>query len=304
MNALPALINIRPASPPEWEEVLRSDDAATFFHTPAWYGIWKQYGGYLPHALWLEWENGQRAVLPFAVQHRHLGLQKTAWSSPAWNYGGVLAPETLEAGALTSLGAWLENRWRRFFLRENPFSANRLQAGRPSEDFTRVIDLRPGPEHILQNWSSRHRRALRQALRHGLTVRPAECDADWQHYYAAYLDSARRWKKPLHTLYRPELFATIRQNGGRLWLALRAGQILYGCLCFYFGSRVVYWHGAGFTAHLPLHPAHLLHFHILKQASESGCQCYDLNPSGGYAGVEQFKRELGSVRLRCDLWSR
>ena len=305
MNARPLLTEIRPASAEEWETMLRSDLSATFFHSPAWCRVWELYAGYEPQATFFRWGNGQEAILPCALQRKWLGMKKTYWNTPAWNYGGVISSVELEKDILRDLETYAERQWQHFVMRENPFSPNRFRLGKRKEDFTQVIDLQVGVETILKRWSASHRNELFQAHRNGLTVRLASSDADWAEYYAAYMDSAGRWGKRPDSLYRPKLFDSIRAECGeygRLWLAFREDVLLYGCLCFYQGNHVVYWHGAGFSEHLHLRPVVLLQFHIIEHAAQAGFRWYDLNPSGGLAGVEQFKKALGAERRSCDLW--
>ena len=305
MNARPLLTEIRPASVEEWEAMLRSDPSATFFHSPAWCRVWESYAGYQSRAVFFRWENGQEAILPCALQRKWLGIKKIYWNTPAWNYGGVISSGELAQNVLRGLENYMERHWPHFVMRENPFSPNRFGAGRKMEDFTQVIDLQQGTEEILKKWSASHRNELAQAQRNGLTVRLASSDADWAEYYAAYMDSAGRWGKKTDSLYRAKLFDSIWAECGehcRLWLAFREDALLYGCLCFYQGNHVGYWHGAGFSEHLRLHPVVLLQFHIIEHAAQAGYRWYDLNHSGGLAGVEQFKKALGAERRSCDLW--
>lgn len=305
MNAWPSRIDSRPATADEWEMMLAADAGATFFHSPLWCRVWETYAGYRPEALFFQWENGQSAVLPCAVQRKWLGIKKMHWNTPAWNYGGVLCDGELEKSALHDLNKYMEDNWRHFAVRENPFSANRIGTGARSADFTQVIDLQQGMETILKKWSASHRNELAQAQKNGLDVRLASGDADWSQYYRAYEDSASRWGLRPASRYRPALFEAIRQHCGehcRLWLAFLEDSLLYGCLCFYQGHHVVYWHGAGFSAHLHRRPAILLQYRIIEHATRAGYRLYDLNPSGGLAGVEQFKTSLGAERLPCDLW--
>jgi lipid II:glycine glycyltransferase (peptidoglycan interpeptide bridge formation enzyme) len=77
----------------------------------------------------------------------------------------------------------------------------------------------------------------------------------------------------------------------KLWLAKYQGKLISGALCFYHNRHVAYWHSASSSDYYQkLDAAHVLQYHIIKDACEQGYLIYDFLPSGGIEGVIKFKK--------------
>jgi len=242
--------------------------------------------------------DGARAVLPLTFDARHDLLVGT----PAGNYGGWLSQDPLEKRHAEALARHLVTAYPRLRCRVNPFHALQVDSAptRAQPDHTRVLRLGQGMETLRQRFHRSHRRGLTRAQRAGLSVSLARDDEDWAMYYRCYEASLERWGERATSRYEPRLFEEIRRQAGphaRLWLARHEGEPVAGALLLHCEAHAAYWHGASRADHLHLRPVHLLMHELFAQCAAEGIELFDFNPSGGVAGVEQFKIGFGAEAL-------
>ncbi len=301
---------VRPASATEWDRAFDGCAYATHFHSREWAEAWAAVGaGRLrPAPTAAHFSDGARAVLVLTRERRGRGRWPRALSNPAGTYGGWLAgPEVgAEHGRLLAglmCAAAPESWWR-----VNPFDpfAGALDHGVPraatvQDDETDVLDLRAGFEAVLTGFSRGHRSALSKARRAGVAVRGARGERDWDAYQAVVADSIRRWgARGGSADYPPRLFEEIRRGSrAKLWVAEHDGHVVAGALCFYAPHHAVYWHGATLERAFEVRPSTLLLAQVIEDACARGCEWFDFNPSGGLAGVREFKRRFGTRPLAC-----
>jgi hypothetical protein len=302
-----SIASVEHASSQEWQRIADTCSYATFFHTLQWADIFsKTSGGSItPAARKVIFSDGQVALLPLSRQRRLAGLVTTMLSSPASTYGGWIAADPLSPEHCTLLVQYLLSLpgilWR-----ENPFDPllSQCPLTESVSDFTQVIDLR----QLAQPASAAHRKALNKAHREGVTVQTTETPSDWQEHYRLYQQSITRWQKiNLGVLQNPpyswNLFESVLKQSPldcKLWQAKAGDKVIASILCFYHNHHAVTWHGAADAQGFSLRPNNLLYEAILEHARRSGFWWMDFNPSGGHAGVSEFKANLGAVKLRSN----
>ncbi len=302
----------------EWVAAWESCPYATFFHSPAWYAVWKERtgGALAPCPVRLELDDGPAAVVPLAVRTGRLGLWRHYESSPGWTYGGWLSRDRVSADRGRVVAAWLSERCPELVWRWNPFAgAATALSGLPlRDDHTRVLDLDGGWTAFERGLAERtgdlarkFRYDVRRAREGGATARRARGDEDWDAYLACYRASLERWGERATTRYEPAFFASLRAHGGdgvRLWIAEHDGRVVAGALCLDAPLHVAYWHGAARAEDLALRPVHLVLLRAIRDACERGKRWFDFNPSGGLAGVERFKESFGTRVLASPIVER
>ena len=123
-------------------------------------------------------------------------------------------------------------------------------------------------------------------------IRPGILD-DWRAYFEVYRDSLRRWGSRVSSTYAWPLFASIEATADprvRLWVARIDGEVAAGALCFDGNNLVHYWHGGALERYFSARPVNVLLETAIRDAADRGFAAFDLGPSGGHEGVEQFKR--------------
>ena len=298
-------LKTRPASAAEWDAAWAACQHGTYFQSRAWLEDWATYthGVMAPRPVVVSLGDGRSVVLPLTRQRRRLGLATRYLLSPAGTYGGWLAAEPLEAGQPEALAGWLETARAPFWWRLNPFDPDvaGLAEREAIRDVTHVVELSSGFDSACSRATHGHACAVRKAQRYGLRVRRAESVADWEAYYGLYEASMERWGDLTSSRYGPELFELLRRRGSpgvELWLAtLDDGVIIAGGLCLYAPRHVSYWHAAALSEFFALRPANLLVHEMVLDACCRGLRWFDLNPSGGHAGVATFKERVGAVAV-------
>jgi hypothetical protein len=246
--------------------------------------------------------DGSTVVVPGSLEVQLGGRLRLRRMSAAETYGGWLAASPVGHDQAEALIAFIHRgpdstRWLL-----NPFLATELAplAGPTTETHTLAIDLRPGYDELRRSWSKGHRAAPAQARRAGLSARLAVTEEDWSGYYAAYLDSLRRWGRNATSRYPWTVFQAFSRADPqlvRLWIAEADGEIVSGALCFYHPNQIVMWHAATLERAFAMRPANLLLDEAVRHACSIEARWFDLGPSGGHEGVERFKLGFGPVHL-------
>lgn len=295
------IAKVAPASKDEWDEVWRSCDYATYFHSSEWASIWSvsTNGKFVPAPRIILFSDGKKALIPFSLQKGFKGWSKTLVSSPAGTFGGWISKDNLTMDHTKLLASYMTTKLDDVVWRMNPYDELLSKVGVEGlrTDVTDVLELKDGFEALYKRWSKGHRNATRQARRKGVVIRLANSVADWKEYYEVYEDSLRRWGDKASSRYEFRIFEEIQRRNSpniKLWLAVYQEKIIAGALCFYAKKHAVVWHGAALEKYFRLRPSTLLHYEAIKDACERGFSWFDFNPSGGHEGVGAFKRRFGT----------
>jgi hypothetical protein len=295
--------------PSLWEMAAQDCPYATFFHTPEWADIFDKYtrGRIQPAPRHIAFDDGVSVILPLCRKRFALGAFDIFLSSQAGTFGGWITRDALTTGHTRLLIdymlkmdniAWRENPY-------DPFLGAHTIAG-AAEDFTQVVDLTQSEDTLRKSASRAHAKALRKALREGVTVEESVSLDDWKQHFRAYELSLVRWKragteKKLVKPYTWDLFKIIYEKKSlhcKLWCARYKNSLAASVLCFYWNKHAVAWHGSAIEEFFGVRPNNLLYQHMIDHARKAGYRWFDCNTPGGLKGVVEFKDNLGTQRLR------
>lgn len=292
----------------EWLTVAQSSESATFFHSPYWARVWcNQHSHTIPLCYKITFNDDVSMYLP-AVQEKKLGgMILRNLSMPGGTYGGFIydrncfvATEHIQEAFrhLLRHGNWI--------LRENPFDTYKINQGISDaiiEDFTQCINIQSGYSSFLSGTEYAHRKNVKKALQAGLNPGSSEDWDHWTEYYSVYEKSINRWeekrlrRRSFYSLaFFKELF-DLDKRFRKLWTVTSNGRIASGIICFYWNKHVVAWHGAGDQEFFSSRPNNLLYDHAVQHACANNYTWFDCNPSGGFEGVIQFKKFLGTKMM-------
>jgi hypothetical protein len=293
------------ATPKRWQEAWDASNSATFFHSPAWFGIWHDYtsGEWRAEPILARFADGREAVVTLARRVDAATGRSFSVSSPAGTYGGWVSADPLTPAHARRLQRLLVAMpglvWR-----VNPYdpSVAGLDPDGQRDEQTMVVDLRAGFESIVRGWrrSGSMLRAVRRARRSGLETVVAGTRDDWHAYFGLYRLSLARWGARATSDYGQPLFERLAaepRSHVRLWLVRHEGRPVAGAVVFYAKRHAVYWHGAADGRAFPMRPINLLMHDVMADAAARGFWWWDFNPSGGHAGVARFKRGCGGRPL-------
>jgi hypothetical protein len=290
-----------PATVAQWREAYDASPDATYFHSPMWGQVWEVWSGgrFRVDPRLLVLADGGSVVVGFTRQRTRTRGQ-LLHLSPGGVYGGWVGPEPLDVArtreAQRAIARLPNLVWR------PPAGAGVVHHGGARAEETFVIDLRDGAAVAHGRWHRSARRQATRATREGCTFRRGDGPDDWARYDRIYRRAIERWQRP-STIYDARFFDALVTHGGEgvtLWLVESAGRTVAGAVVLLSRRHAAYWHGASVPAEAP-GAANLLHWEIITALAERGCETYDLNPSGGHAGVERFKRTLGATSVGAPL---
>jgi hypothetical protein len=297
------------ASAEYWEETAVACDYATFFHTPAWADVFFRYtGGRLrPAARKIVFEDGRSALIALSGREYAHGAFRQFLSASAGTFGGWISRDSLDRVHSLKLVDYLLGL-KNIAWRENPYDPylSAIDIAGSVEEFTQTIDLTPGGEKNQNAPTRAHAKALRKAVREGVTIHEAEDLSDWEEHFRIYEESLVRWEKSgtakkRFIPYTWDLFKIIFDKNPacrKLWYARYKGSMAASVLCFYWNRHAVAWHGGAREEFFNVRPNNLLYQHLIDHARKSGFHWFDCNTPGGLQGVIEFKDNLGTQRKR------
>jgi hypothetical protein len=302
------ITQITDASADTWRETFEACEYATYFHSPGWGEVWREYSGgaMTPAPSEVEFSDGRTAIL---VRSRDGSVSPPAyWSSPVGTFGGWIARQPLTPSHAVLLQEELL-RPSNVVWRVNPYDPFAASLPRPSErpEDTLALDLRAGLAAVQARWrSTQIPWSVRRARRKGLTTRIATTLDDWRAYYGLYELSLTRWGSRVTSRYEWPLFEAIARrppHEAQLWLVAAEDVPVAGGLVFYAPRHAVYWHGAADAAWFGERPVTLFVYEAVLDAVNRGLWWFDFNPSGGHGTVAAFKRGCGAAPRPCPVVS-
>ncbi len=280
-----------------WLDWLLQCPSATFFHTPYWYEGWAHRSKYRISAQLLTL-HGKEFFFAHARRTSLPGIATVALSSPAGTYGAYLCKSAISRDEYEIL----QSRFGTAVLNLLVFSPFQAMECLPEgyRDTTRVLSLSGSFEDWLGKWSKGHLSAARQGIREGISVQQGITKDDWHRYFALYeADLLARGRKSSsrYPLSFFEYLSELPESVCRLWLASSGDILAAGAVVFYFNRHATYWHGVGSKPFRHLKAGHVLQYHILQDLSGRPFDWYDMQPDGGHAGVDSFKKGFGCTSL-------
>jgi hypothetical protein len=192
--------------------------------------------------------------------------------------------------------------------RENPYDPLLHEVDIPGsvDEFTQIVDLTPSAENNQNAPTRAHAKALRKAVREGVTIHEAESLSHWKEHFRIYEESLVRWEKAgtAKKRFRPytwdlfKIILDINPACRKLWYAEYKGAMAASVLCFYWNRHAVSWHGGAREEFFGVRPNNLLYQHMIDHARKNGFRWFDCNTPGGLQGVIEFKDNLGTQRIR------
>lgn len=169
-------------------------------------------------------------------------------------------------------------------------------------EWRQEVDLRSSIDEIKLQMKQKGRYNVGLAARHGVVVEEDEsseainCFAELIHNTARRQKFVGRGKE----YYAKLIHFLVEEKTGGLWVARYHGNILAGAIMAFYGDRASYLYGASSDQDRSVMAPHLLHFTLMKEAKQRGCQVYDLigvAPTDAkkhpWSGITRFKKEFG-----------
>ncbi len=292
------------AVPAEWDDLVRKDEAATFFHTSGWArALSASAGRFRPLFLLARTEGRLVAGIPALVSER-AGFRIVS-SMPFGTFGGPVVRPGAPAGAVAALvdafrGEAAGLRTASAHLVD---FASRLPDGIPGfetvEEEAQIVRLDRDYEELSSRFKPSARNKIRKALKAGVEVRRASSEGDFLAYHEMLAASERKWG--VDSGFGAEFFTELARLEGdavQMWIAEHDGRIIAGDLNFALHGMIMNWGNVSHESARRLAPNNLLHAVGIEEGLRAGCSTYNLGSSAGIKGVEAFKESFGTERVR------
>lgn len=233
-----------------WDDLVFRSQSGTVMHTRRFLS----YHGDRFHdeslCLWNEDETRLEAVMPLA---RSSGDADVVISHPGSTFGGLIEPvidPARRAAMLAGVAAMLRDRGYRSLVYK---PAPAIFGAQFDESDLRLM-MHVGTVRRTDLWNfirldhphafaPMRRRNVKIATRHGVTVRPAQGDAEWLAFHALLSANlaSRHAAAPVHSAEEMLLLRQRIAGENALWLAFGPhGDILAGSWCFAYNRRVLH----------------------------------------------------------------
>lgn len=167
---------------------------------------------------------------------------------------------------------------------------------------TVILNLQKPEEELLAAMKPKWRYNIRLAEKKGVEVAREGAEA-LEHFYALYLETARRDGIAIHPLsYYRQLFDAPRDAATDLsvWVARHEGEPIAAIITLFHEGRATYLYGASSGEKRNLMPAYALQWKAIEAAKAAGCADYDFfgippddSPDHPMAGLYLFKTGFG-----------
>lgn len=173
---------------------------------------------------------------------------------------------------------------------------------------TLILNITKSEEQLLAEMKQKTRYNIKLAEKRGVKIRMSDKNTlktDFEKFWFLTEETARRDKIKTHPKeYYREMLKVL--PFAKMFLAEYGGEALAANIVFFFGSRVIYLHGASSSKSRNLMAPHLLQWKQIKNARESGFREYDFwgissqtpnikhqTPEKNWEGITRFKIGFG-----------
>jgi len=294
-------------APPDteaWDELVRSSDGGTVFHTSSWAKLWtEEWSGARWEAVVVE--EGGRYAAGLAWIARARGPLETMDSMPYATYGGPLVrrdhPDPVSVRAQL-VEVFARRAARKRVLRSQltwyeGHEAELPAVPEPESTFTHVLELQPDYERVAEGFTPSTRRLVRQADESGLQVRPAESEDDLRAFVAIAEETVRRrggTPKPA-SLYERIRSDLVPLGLARYHLVHHGDEAVAGSLHLFHEGVATSWLPVSKESAWPLRPNNYLIASLLETLCAAGYTAYNFGASPrDAAGLIRFKEGWGA----------
>jgi hypothetical protein len=282
-----------------WDEQVGRLPGSTFFHGSAWAKVLSETYGHRPGYFCGQEQGRITAVLPvMEVANRWTG--KRGVSLPFTDFCGVAADEGVPEGALyqAAMEYGRAQGWR--YLECRGGTEHWASAKESVGYYSHTIEL--GDEAaVFERMDSAVRRAVRKALKSGVTVQFREDLEAMSTYYGLHCRTRKRHGLPPQPW---KFFAAIGRRvceakQGFVALAMNAGNPLAGAVIFRKGAQAVFKFGASDYRMQELRGNDLVMWEVMKRLAKEGVLLLNLGRTSlANLGLRQFKLGLGAREER------
>lgn len=282
---------INPIDYPNWDGLLLTNPAATFFHTSAWAQVLAESYKYKPLYFSIIDNKKLSALIAlmeiksFLTGNRGVSLPFTDECAPI-----VSDPEQQEAFIEAVIRHGKTAGWSHFELK----GGNAHFTGKAHSSFyTHTLDLTQGANEIFSAFRNSNKRNIKRALREDLQVDIRDSLESMRSFYQLNCLTRKLHglpPQPWH-FFKKIHEHIISAKNGFVALARVKEKIIAGAVYFHFNGRAIFKYGASDRRDQHLRPNNLVMWRAIQWCIEHGCRQLSLGRTEiRNEGLLQFKR--------------
>lgn len=273
-----------------WEEFVRDNSDATFFHRVEWLAIQEDIFGHRAHFLYAEGDGRLEGILPLAEVRSWL-FGNSLVSLPFASYGGVVARTEGAALALVVEAQRLARELRVDFLELR--NTSRRHAEWPTQEL--YVAFRMSIPAVLDDKMlcipQKRRNMIRKAQKQGLRAVPND---SVERFFPVFAANARDHGTPtLPRVYFEQLTKSFGSDCAILSVDDANGRCISSIMCFFHRGEVLAYYAGELPEARKLAANDLKYWEVMKWAQARGCIRFDIGRSKRGTGSFDFKTLWG-----------
>ena len=283
---------LNPIEHPDWDDLLRTADRATFFHTTAWARVLVESYGYKP-LYFAAIDNGKLAGLIPVMEIESFLTGKRGVSLPFTDICHPIADAAATFQALMDRLTEYGHRagWKYIELK----GGAELLDGAPhcEEHFVHILDLHGNEEGLIKSLRESTRRNIRKAEKQGVAVSLLHTREALAAFYGLHCRTRRRYGLPPQpwAFFERVHAHVIGPQRGLVALAMAQGKLVAGAVFFLFRDCALYKFGASDRRFQHLRANNLVMWEAIRWLCRNGFRSLDLGRTESEnEGLLQFKR--------------
>jgi len=288
-----AVKQISTGDAPDWEQYVRTNPRATFYHRIEWKAIIEKSFGHRTYYL-MATENGTPVGILPLVHIRSLLFGSILCSMPFLNFGGVCADdeevESLLLGDAEKIlrekgGDYLELRHLKQSSADMPCKQHKVSM---------TIELNPDPEVLWSAFTTKHRTAVRRAAKNGLELVFGKGEL-LQEFYSVMSLGWKELGTPVYDRSFLQHIVNALEKDIEICLVRHDGKVIAAAFNGLHGDTVEGMWLSSLNEHAKLQAGYVLYWQMIRRACENGYRQFHLGRSSADSGGEFFKKKWNAT---------
>ena len=293
---------LNPLEQPEWDKLLRSHKAATFFHGASWAAVLRDTYGHTPHYFCALTGDRLSAVMPvMEVNSRLTGRRgvslpftdECAYLSDGSGAGEEVFPEMIQFGK--------RRKWRSIEWRGDKACPG---GSRPSQTFfSHNLAVSDRQDRIFGRFESGVRRAIRKAERAKIQVEISPSLEALESYYSLHCKTRKKHGLPPQSWsFFRSIFQNVLLKGmGFVVVARHRNRPIAAAVFFQFAGQAIFKFGASDSAYQHLRGNNLVMWEAIQWHAGRGYDSLNFGRTSiGNEGLRRFKLGFGAQERKLE----
>jgi CelD/BcsL family acetyltransferase involved in cellulose biosynthesis len=280
-----------------WDKRIADLPGVSFFHGAAWANVLCESYGHRPFYIRSGDGNSLDGLLPLMEVASPLTGRRGV-SLPFTDLSPVLASDESIARRLVDQALTLGRERQWCYLELRGISGGLSDLTSSVAYLAHRLDLRAGPDALLNGMDQGARRAIRKAQQSGVEIEITRAPEALRLYFRLHCLTRKRHGLPPQPLHFFDNIGrmVVGQGGGFVAIARWMGQPVAGAVFVHSDRHVIYKYGAMDEAFQGMRPNNLLFWQVIQECCQKGFESLHLGRTSlANEGLCRFKRSLGAA---------